>query len=471
MRRAVGLSLGMVLVVAACSGSTGPTGATGAMGEPGKAGAPGTSGAASVSAISPPYAFQSRTVNLSIIGNGTTWDAKTTVAFANAGVKVNSVTVASATGLVANVTVAADAALGTTDVTVTSGTSSAVYAGVFAIQAALTVTATPTAGIQQGGLANLHVAMNDLTTPFDPDTTNVTLSSPSLAMSQPTPSDYAFDMTIQADVLATPGTSDLTVTSGETTVITSVAPKSVTIVARAPTKLTAGTPATGNLETELDTLLYEFTPASASQEFIQFSTTSMAGVLQGTVIPKSGAYADALDTYAVRYAQGITLTDPFYIVVGDSNGLFGPGPTPADSTTVAFESPCTAVNEITETAAANDDTYETAQPVTALPALVNGTLGYGSVAPAMDVDVYAITVLASAKNIHVATGGDPADDAVVSILSSTGTVLATSADDDFQQDLVFPSPGAGTYYISITASTGGNFSPTDNTYQLFIAAE
>jgi len=129
------------------------------------------------------------------------------------------------------------------------------------------------------------------------------------------------------------------------------------------------------------------------------------------------------------------------------------------------------VNEITESATANNDTFATAQAVTTLPALVNGALGYGSVDGAVDVDVYAITVLDTATKIHVATGGDPYDDTILTILDPTGAKVATSDDLDYQEDLVFAPTGGGTYYVSVAASPSGNFSDSDNTYQLFIAVE
>jgi hypothetical protein len=314
--------------------------------------------------------------------------------------------------------------------------------------------------------------MQDLTTPFDPDTLAVTLGSPDVAMSEPSPTDYAFDLTIEADVLGTPGTFDLTTTFGTTTTITSPAAHSFTLTKRTPTTLTAAAAATGNIEAELDTELYEYTPASAGQAFMQFTASSQAGQLSGTVIPKSGKYADAVASgFAIRYGQGIASTDPYYVVVGDSNGLFGAGPTPADTSLTLFVSPCTPLNEISESTTSNDDTPATAQPVTTLPALVDGTLGYGSVDGAVDIDVYAITVPDTATKIHVATGGDAYDDTILAILDSTGTGVATSDDLDFQEDLVFTVTGGGTYYVTVAASSSGNFSDSDDTYQLFIATE
>jgi hypothetical protein len=120
MKRALGLGWAVWLgsVALGCTGAQGP------------AGPPGT-GSPSVSAVTPPSAFLARTVDLTIAGSGTSWSGTTTVSFANPGVKVNKVTAASASGLLVNVTVAADAAVGATDVTVSDGKTTETYKGAF----------------------------------------------------------------------------------------------------------------------------------------------------------------------------------------------------------------------------------------------------------------------------------------------------------------------------------------------------
>jgi hypothetical protein len=480
MKRAFGWSWlavvgGLGGIVAACSGSQG---AQGNVGPAGTQGTPGTAASStavtpSVSVITPPYAFLDRTVDVTVAGSGTAWDSSATVGFADSNIKVNAVTAASPTGLVVNITVGAGAAVGPVNVSVTEGKSTVLYKDAFQVKAPLLVEPDPVAGVPQGGLANLHVVMQDLTTPFDPDTIAVTLSTPDVAQSQPSPTDYAYDLTIQADVLATPGTFDLTTTCGTgTTTVSSPAAQSFKVAARAPIALGSTIAAGGNLETPFDTELYKFTPAAASLEFVQFTQTSQAGTLAGTVIPKSGKYADALASgFFVRFAQGTTSTDPLYVVVGDSNGFFGPGPTPADTSLSAFQSLCTAATEIAETAAANDDTQASAQPILTLPALVSGALGYGTVDGTVDVDFYAITVTGAPATIHVATGGDPYTDALLAIVGSDGTTIATSPEDDLQKDLLFTATTAGTYYVTVSANNDPNttqFSDSDNTYQLFI---
>src|SRR5262249_27235629 len=154
-----------------------------------------------------------RTVDLTIAGNGTSWSGTTQVAFADSNVKVNKVTAASASGLVVNVTVGAGATVAPTDVTITDGTNMEVYKGGFTIKEPILVTVDQTGGVPQGGQAILHVQMLDTTTPFDPNTTKVTLSSKDLTVGTLAPTDFAVDVPVEADVLATVGTVDLTVAS------------------------------------------------------------------------------------------------------------------------------------------------------------------------------------------------------------------------------------------------------------------
>ncbi len=474
MNRKLGLGwvVALGVVVAACTGPQGAAGKDGAPGDAGPPGAPGT-GTPSVSAVTPPYGFLGRTVDLTIAGSGTSWSSATTVAFADPAVTVNKVTVASPTGLLVNVTIGAAATVAATDVTVTDGSTIEAYKGAFTIQAPLLITVDPTTGVPQGGLANLHIQMLDPTTPFDPDNTSVTLSNTGLATSTPQPTDFTLDLTVEADVLAAAGTVDVVVTSDTTS---SPAPKAFSIAARTPIALSATTPATGTLQTVTDTALYVYTPVDATQRFAQFTLASSTSgaALQGSVIPKSGAYADALAYgFAIRYGEGTTSTDPLYVIPGDSDGLFGPGPTPAAFTLTTFQSACTAGNEIAETAAANDDTMATAQVVTTLPALISGTLGYGAVAPASDVDYYKITVTGAPRQIHMITGGDALDDTVLDAFDPNGNELGPSADDDLQEDFTVTATTDGDYWVQVQASTSqsSQFDPTHNTYQLFIQLE
>jgi hypothetical protein len=462
------------VVALGCTGAQGPQGKPGVDGQPGMPGMDGKPGVGtpSVSSVTPPYAFLGRTVDLAIAGNGTSWSATTTVAFAEPEVKVNKVTAASPTGLLVNVTIGADATLAATDVTVTDGTTTEAYKGAFEIKAPLLVTVDPPAGVPQGGLANVHVQMLDVTTRFDAATAALQLSSPDLQTGPPQFTDFAVDFGVQADVLAQAGAVDVVLSSGpKGNTVDSPAKAAFSIVTRAPGTLKSTAASTGMIQTEIDTALFQFTPAAASQRFLQFSVSSMAGQVVGTAIPKSGKYADALSGFIVRFGIGTTSTDPFYLVVGDFVSLLtGAAMTPVDYSLVALEVPCTASTETAETATTNNDTSTMAQAVAMLPALVNGTLGYGTVPPAKDVDFYSFTVTGAPKKIHIATGGDRLSDAIVTVWDNAtppSVVGKPSTDDDAHQDVVVDAAMDGTYYVSVDG-TSSFFDPMHNTYELFI---
>src|SRR5436309_15496999 len=108
-------SLVALLVLCACGGKgeTGPAGPAGAKGDTGPAG--GTT--PSVSAITPLGVFTGRDFEIQVSGNNTKWSSSTAVNFGQ-GITVNKVVAASDTSLVVQVSVAANATLGTRDVTI-----------------------------------------------------------------------------------------------------------------------------------------------------------------------------------------------------------------------------------------------------------------------------------------------------------------------------------------------------------------
>ena len=114
-----GLSTALVFLAGAallgCTGADGqpgPQGLKGDKGDPGLKGDPGESNP-SVSGVSPTSVFLARTIDVTISGNSTAWTDKVTIDFGDK-IDVNKVVVASETALVANITVAKDAALGST---------------------------------------------------------------------------------------------------------------------------------------------------------------------------------------------------------------------------------------------------------------------------------------------------------------------------------------------------------------------
>ncbi len=326
MARALGL--GTALGILAASLGAGCTGAQGPMGKPGE---PGAQATPSVSAVSPPYAYLGRTVDLTIAGSGTSWSGSTTVAFGDPHVKVNKVTAASASGLLVNVTVGPTAAVAPTDVTVTDGSDVEVYKGAFEVRAPLSVSIDQKGGVPQGGFANLSAEMRDSTTPFDPNNLDMTLSAKDVSLWVPPSAggDYSLDAMVAADVLAKAGESvDVDVTSGQgSDTVDSPAKGAFKVVARAPTLLQDGAGVTGMIATTSDSSLYEYAPLAASTRFVQVNASSpdMGGLL-GIVLPKSGKFADALAGFGVRFGLGTTSTDPLYVVVTDGGDPFAPPP-------------------------------------------------------------------------------------------------------------------------------------------------
>ena len=166
--------LGLVASLTAC----GSSGSQGAQGEPGEAGAPGAPGEAgapgagfdgaipqSISSVTPDRAFLARTMDVTISGYGTNWSSTTKVDFADAGIKVNKITVASPTGLVVNITTDKTAKVALHDVKVTDGANVATYKGAFNVTSPLSLSWQ--GNLAQGGNVIGTVKTLDPTTPFD----------------------------------------------------------------------------------------------------------------------------------------------------------------------------------------------------------------------------------------------------------------------------------------------------------------
>jgi hypothetical protein len=454
------MALGMA---AACTGDTGPAGKDGTDGKDG-------SGDPSVSAVTPSHAYLGRTLDLTIAGSGTKWTDATTVAFSDEKIKVNKVTAASDTGLKVNVTIAAAAAVGTADITVTDAGGTETYKGAFDIRSPLAVTTDPTDGVPQGGFGVVNVKMLDIETPYDANDTTVAVTGSAQAGDPSVLGDYAMGFSVLADVLAAPGDADLVVTSGG---LDSPLVKAYKVVARAPQAVTPGTQISGKIQTENDTGLAQFTPAAAATRFVQFSVSSPDGQVMGILLPKSGKFNDYVAQFGSYLGLKVSSTDTYYVVVADSQTIFGYGPVPANYMLNVLEVPVTAVNETAETTAANNDDQAGAQVLATLPALVSGDLGYGSVDAQDDVDTYAITVTgataAAPKTIHAATGGDTGTDAVIEIFDSTGKSLGKSKDLDIQEDLVVSGIKTdGTYYVVVTPTDPSYFDPSHTSYDLFV---
>jgi hypothetical protein len=450
------MALGMA---AACTGDTGPAGKDGTDGKDG-------SGDPSVSAVTPSHAYLGRTLDLTIAGSGTKWTDATTVAFSDEKIKVNKVTAASDTGLKVNVTISTTAAVGTADLTVTDGGGTETYKGAFDIRSPLAVTVDPVDGVPQGGFATVSARMLDIETPYDANDVTADLTGAAQLAADPSvDGDYSVSLSVLADVLATPGDVDLSITSGG---VSSPATKAFKVTPRAPKPMQGGTPVTGTIQSYSDTALYQFTPADGSQRWVQFIPSSADGGSPAIyVLPKSGKFTDMIAGTGNMYNTGLTSADPYYLVVLDSGNFFA-NPPPYNFQIDVIDVKCTAVAETAETAAKNNDDGTAAQSLATLPVLVNGTLGYGTVDGTTDVDYYAITVTGAPKTIHAAAGGDFNSDTALAIFdaSDPSSSLADSADAGHHEDVSIKVTKDGTYWVAVTA--GSSFDAAHATYQLFI---
>lgn len=152
--------MGVVVLVMSC-GIAGPPGPVGAEGPPGPAG-PGGEVTASLSSVFPLNAPLGATLDVAIGGFATRWSSAPQVSF-GPGVTVNSVLVASPTGLVANITVLPTAPVAPHYVTVTSGEQSLSYSGfqVIALYSSR-IEGVPA----QGGVVRVTVQSNDASMRF-----------------------------------------------------------------------------------------------------------------------------------------------------------------------------------------------------------------------------------------------------------------------------------------------------------------
>jgi hypothetical protein len=388
------------------------------------------------------------------------------------GIKVNKITPASATGLLVNVTIDPAAALGPRDVTVTDGSKMETYAGAFQIVSPAELTLAGTQA--QGSIIMGHVKNRDFQNPFDTTSQSTGLFGPTIytniALKLPmgvnpnqnsqnvTP--YSADELFLADVMATAGMGDVTLTSGPPMDPSDVAfpmPAAMNLTARMAAMLVDGTPAMGNTAKAFDSALYLFTPG-ASLSILDFAAASsdMNASPAFAMLPKSGAFADL-----IAFGSGMTLltqaTDPYYLVYWDNTGSTGAwtlsGASTAPAATLAETEP--------------NDAKNLAQVITATPfALTGGQLSMNDSADWFKVTVAQADV---GKGLHVQiVPGDAQTDAMITVYMADGvTVFDQPQSDGSLLDFQSINIGtAGTYYVVV--STGQSFSDMHGAYQMVV---
>lgn len=446
-------------------GDPGTKGGPGAMGDPGTKGDPG-GGTASVNAVTPGRAFLERSVDIAISGNGTAWSDKTTVDF-GAGVKVNKITLASPTALLANITVDVKAAVGARDITVKDAAGDSVFKGGFDVASPIVVTISGTP--EQGGIVVGHAKNLDIENPFDLTTdgnpfgatyTNLVVNSGAGVNGQLVGASlYGADFALLLDVDAISAAQDLNLTSGPTGDTTSfTSPAALTVKARSATPITAGTKVDAMVAKAFDTGLYTYT-APAANVLLEMSVTSTDASAAPTIflLPKTGKFADAIGS---KRAFNISskAADQYYLVVADTSGYAG----------FPYTLSVKAVSYTGSTETEPNDTDNKANPLATLPAFVSGA----TLTDKTDQDWFAITITAAqiGKKIHVVTtGADAQTDTVVDVFESDGSTSlgGPSGDLDYHEDFTSdPVAKAGTYYVQVAASS--YFAAAHNGYDLFV---
>jgi hypothetical protein len=444
--------------VVACSGSDGAQGPAGKDGVTGPAGSAGPGGDPSVSGITPGRAFLARKVDVTVSGYNTEWSTSTTLDF-GAAIKVDSITVASPTALVASLTIDKAATPGARDVTITDGSTKEVYKGAFKLD--LPAVISTQGSVAQGSILAIHVTGKDLSTPFDTTSTGDGLFTPitftNLSVTAPAGVNasvdaatiYGVDMTALVDVTAPTTAQALEVTSGpmgDPKDDVFPMPGVLTLAARTPAALTSGTAATGTIAKPLDSMLYSFTPG-ASLSIVDFaaSSTVMNATPKVVILPKSGKFAD-LVTFAAKPTIVTASADPYYAIYWDNSGTTGAFSVLAKSVAATGAAPMEP-----------NDTFAQAQTAATLPFVLRSA----ALTSATDIDYVKYTALAAdvGKSFHVQTiAGDPKTDTIVDVFATdtTTSLGGPSADTGYHEDFVSsPITAAGVYYVKFAASPQG----------------
>jgi hypothetical protein len=448
----------------ACDGESGPEGPAGPAGEsgdpgvPGDPGEPGSPGAQgepapgepSINGVTPSLAYLERTVDVTISGFGTEFTAPT-VDF-GPDITVDSLHVASGTGIVATITVSADAALGPRDITVTEDGTDYLYQGAFDVQEPLGY--LELAGFpEQGGIISARVDMLDTTTPFDTSAggalTELSHSAGTAAAQSHTP--YSIEGFLFVDITAT-GASDLVVESifgGEA--VMSRKRSAFTVTARTPQTITPGNTLTmaapqGLFKTEI----FEFTGGTdqIANVSVQPDTLDPQASPVFFVLPASGSWAEQLSPATTSSYDVITgAADAFYVVLLDNDG----GSTSYDVNIDVTQSPTDDSDPANDVCGGAWDLGTEND----LPASLSG-FGLNDLA---DEDWFEVSVTNAAGNaLAVSTSpGAAATDTVVEVFQSDCTTsLGVSNDASLYDSLVTGElPGAGTYYIKVSRSSFG----------------
>lgn len=421
----------------------------------------------SISLVTPNRIIVGRTVEVAISGFGTKWTSAARVAF-GAGVTVANVRVASPTAILADVTAADDAALGTRDVTVTEGSAVASYVGVFAVQPPYTVT-LPTKATR-GAVFAIVIHHNDPTFVFSGTPSVVLTPAPTSSdvrtfISSPT----AQDLVVQffADFTAPLGKRSVKIQANANTrnPLTIDRADAFDVLDKADLSLVDGTPAMGSLEAAYSGVLFKYVPNAADLKKFVFDTTA-TGAPYIFVLGNTGVYADRL----AEGADSVLATcasEGCYLSAFDTSGKAG----------LTFEMTAVTLPRVPEVEP--NDTLATAQTLT-FATVANLTQTYVTAAQLStltDADWFKVQISAGdvGKRLRVVTaGGDTRTDTIVDVQSSAGSSLGGPSEDDLlHEDFTSTAiPAAGDYFIKVSFSDFvGFFDAAESRYVVAITLE
>jgi hypothetical protein len=429
----------------------------------------------SISGIVPSGVYLGRSVEITVSGFGTKWDSSTTVDFGS-GVTVTKVIAASATALLVEATIAADAVVGMRDVTVTSASTMEVYKGAFHIDSPIRVVMT--GAVEQGGLFSMALHLLDTTTPFDTTQTGdgffTPLAYPNLAvatgntgvtLSVSSVSAFEVDIFGEVDVQAPATSASLTITSGPMgATIVSPAPN-FSVMARAATPIMAGASSNATLSGALDSALYSVAAPDSPTLFQVALTPGTAPDPGVAVLPASGKWSGLVTNGAGTPSPVVFIGRPqapvsLVVFAGTAGGTVK-----------------TALTATMAGASGPEDTMATtsgkAQVMMALPFIMLD----GATTSATYQHWLKYTAVAGdvGKKLHVRTlAGDPQTDTVVDVFGPDAMTSLGGPSDDlgFHEDFTSSAiTAAGDQFVEITWSSASMWTAAQSHYDLVVTLE
>ncbi len=309
-----------IAFVACAPGPQGPQGAPGPEGARGATG-PGFTQPPSISFVAPRSAIRGERVDVALSGFATAWSTPR-VDF-GPDVTVNSVSVASPTALLVNVTVTSAAALGARTISVTQDAQVASFRG-FEVQdpVSLRLDGFPA----QGSLVRVVITLRDAR--LTPSTADVQLTVPGAMgvglVGAPTVDGRNVVASFGIDAQAMPGKRSLELrvrsSSGPVTVYT--LPDALDVSMREATSTTLDMPLPLPLNTPFETALVAFAPAPIPAELFVTATSDVDGGRPlVAVLSPTGAYSPSTSFSATQFLDFSRLdAGVAYLAVQDGAG-------------------------------------------------------------------------------------------------------------------------------------------------------